>query len=83
MKHPGHTYGGFVPAISEQGMTPSKINTNYWYHISQQLRYGYFAIFPHMRFCVYQSITTLINLAHKDRGHARVVATNHKQKEYA
>jgi hypothetical protein len=21
MKHPGHTYGGFVPAISEQGMT--------------------------------------------------------------
>jgi hypothetical protein len=22
MKHPGHTYGGFVPAISEWGMTP-------------------------------------------------------------
>jgi hypothetical protein len=22
MKHPGHTYGGFVPAISERGMTP-------------------------------------------------------------
>jgi hypothetical protein len=21
MKHPGHTYGGFVPAISEWGMT--------------------------------------------------------------
>jgi hypothetical protein len=21
MKHPGHTYGGFVPAISERGMT--------------------------------------------------------------
>jgi hypothetical protein len=21
MKHPGHTYGGFVPAISEQGVT--------------------------------------------------------------
>jgi hypothetical protein len=21
MKHPGHTYGGFVPAISELGMT--------------------------------------------------------------
>jgi hypothetical protein len=21
MKHPGRTYGGFVPAISEQGMT--------------------------------------------------------------
>jgi hypothetical protein len=24
MKHPGHTYGGFVPAISERGMTPTK-----------------------------------------------------------
>jgi hypothetical protein len=23
MKHPGHTYGGFVPAISEWGMTIS------------------------------------------------------------
>jgi hypothetical protein len=23
MKHPGHTYGGFVPAISERGMTPT------------------------------------------------------------
>jgi hypothetical protein len=22
MKHPGHTYGGFVSAISERGMTP-------------------------------------------------------------
>jgi hypothetical protein len=21
MKHPGHTYGGFVPTISERGMT--------------------------------------------------------------
>jgi hypothetical protein len=21
MKHPGHTYGGFIPAISERGMT--------------------------------------------------------------
>jgi hypothetical protein len=21
MKHPGHTYGGFVPAISERGLT--------------------------------------------------------------
>jgi hypothetical protein len=21
MKHPGHAYGGFVPAISERGMT--------------------------------------------------------------
>jgi hypothetical protein len=23
MKHLGHTYGGFIPAISERGMTPS------------------------------------------------------------
>jgi hypothetical protein len=23
MKHPGHTYGGFIPAISERGMTES------------------------------------------------------------
>jgi hypothetical protein len=33
-----------------------------------------------MRFCVYQGITTLINLAYKNRGHAQVVATNLKQK---
>jgi hypothetical protein len=33
-----------------------------------------------MRFCVYQSITTLINLAYKNRGHAQVVATNLKQR---
>jgi hypothetical protein len=33
-----------------------------------------------MRFCVYQGITTLINLAYKNRGHAQVVATNLKQR---
>jgi hypothetical protein len=33
-----------------------------------------------MRFCVYQGITTLINLAYKNRGHAHVVATNLKQR---
>jgi uncharacterized protein YbgA (DUF1722 family) len=32
-----------------------------------------------MRFCVYQGITTLINLAYKNRGHAQVVTTNLKQ----
>jgi hypothetical protein len=32
-----------------------------------------------MRFCVYQGITTLINLAYKNRGQAQVVATNIKQ----
>jgi hypothetical protein len=25
MKHPGHTYGGFIPSISERGMT-GKLN---------------------------------------------------------
>jgi hypothetical protein len=33
-----------------------------------------------MRFCVYQGITTLINLAYKNRGHAQVVATILKQR---
>jgi hypothetical protein len=32
-----------------------------------------------MRFYVYQDITTLINSAYKNRGHAQVVATNLKQ----
>jgi hypothetical protein len=31
-----------------------------------------------MRFCVYQGITTLINLAYENRGHAQVVGTNLK-----
>jgi uncharacterized protein YbgA (DUF1722 family) len=33
-----------------------------------------------MRFCVYQGITTLINSAYKNRGHAQVVVTNLKQR---
>jgi hypothetical protein len=33
-----------------------------------------------MRFCVYQGITTLINSAYKNWGHAQVVATNLKQR---
>jgi hypothetical protein len=33
-----------------------------------------------MRFFVYQGITTLINSAYKNRGHAQVVATNFKQR---
>jgi hypothetical protein len=28
MKHPGHTYGGFVPTISEQGMTLDKFESH-------------------------------------------------------
>jgi hypothetical protein len=27
MKHPGHTYGGFILAISERGMTNSLVRT--------------------------------------------------------
>jgi hypothetical protein len=26
MKHPGHTYGGFIPAISKRGMTGTDIS---------------------------------------------------------
>jgi hypothetical protein len=33
-----------------------------------------------MRVCVYQGITTLINSAYKNRGHAQVVASNFKQR---
>jgi hypothetical protein len=33
-----------------------------------------------MRFCVYQGITTLINSAYKNRGHAQVVAIDLKQR---
>jgi hypothetical protein len=39
-----------------------------------------FEIFAHMRFCVCQGITTLINSAFKNRGHAQVVGANLKQK---
>jgi hypothetical protein len=28
MKHPGHKYGGFVPAISERGMTHQQPTTD-------------------------------------------------------
>jgi hypothetical protein len=33
-----------------------------------------------MSFCVYQAITTLINSAYKNRGHAQMVGTNLKQR---
>jgi hypothetical protein len=33
-----------------------------------------------MRFCVCQGITTLINSAYKNKGHAQVVVTNLKQR---
>jgi hypothetical protein len=34
-----------------------------------------------MRFCVYKGITTLINLAYINRGHAQVVGTNLMQRK--
>jgi hypothetical protein len=40
-----------------------------------------FEIFARMRFCVYHGITTLINSAYENRGHAQVVATNLKQRK--
>jgi hypothetical protein len=33
-----------------------------------------------VRFCVYQGITTLINSAYRNSGHAQVVASNLKQR---
>jgi hypothetical protein len=45
MKHPRHTYGGFVPAISERGMTKRISNFSdilFRYHI---LRQEYDALF--------------------------------------
>jgi hypothetical protein len=33
-----------------------------------------------MRFCVYYGITTLINSANQNKGHAQVIATNLKQR---
>jgi hypothetical protein len=39
-----------------------------------------FEFFARMRFCVYQGITTLINLVYQNRGHAQVDATNLKQR---
>jgi hypothetical protein len=39
-----------------------------------------FEFFSRIRFCVYQGITTLINLTYQNRGHAQVVATNLKQR---
>jgi hypothetical protein len=39
-----------------------------------------FDFFVHIRFCVYQGITTLISSVYQNRGHAQVVVTNLKQR---
>jgi hypothetical protein len=44
MKHPGHTYGGFVPAISEWGMphlTPFELHFGHKYSVSHLRPFGY------------------------------------------
>jgi hypothetical protein len=37
MKHPGHTYGGFVPTISERGMTSGKLRHYFEAHTTKVL----------------------------------------------
>jgi hypothetical protein len=58
----------------------SKINTNLDITPPNNIDTVTFDFFAHMRFCVYQGITTLISLVYKKRGHAYVVATNLKQR---
>jgi hypothetical protein len=41
MKHPGHTYGGFVPAISERGMTSLLIAANVSHPIQKMIGIGW------------------------------------------
>jgi hypothetical protein len=41
MKHPGHTYGGFVSAISERGMTSDEIKSLVIVFIPLQLTLGH------------------------------------------
>jgi hypothetical protein len=44
MKHPGHTYGGFVPAISERGMphlTPFELHFGHKYSVCHLRPFGY------------------------------------------
>jgi hypothetical protein len=48
----------------------SKINTNSDITPPNYLDMVNFEFFARMRFCVYQGITTLINLAYQNRGHA-------------
>jgi hypothetical protein len=37
MKHPGHMYGGFVPAISERGMTERSPNNTFHVEVVGEL----------------------------------------------
>jgi hypothetical protein len=58
----------------------SGINTNLDITPPNNLDMVTFDFFTHMRFCVYQGITTLISSIYQNRGHAQVVATNLKQR---
>jgi hypothetical protein len=57
-----------------------KINTNSDITPPNNLYMVTFEFFAHMRFCIYQGITTLISLVYQNKGHAQVVATNLKQR---
>jgi hypothetical protein len=58
----------------------SKINNNSDITPPNNLDMVTFDFFAHMRFCVYQGITTLISLVYQNRGHAQVVGTNLKKR---
>jgi hypothetical protein len=58
----------------------SKVNTNSDITPPNNLDMVTFEFLAHMRFCVYQGVTTLIHLFYQNRGHAQVIATNLKQR---
>jgi hypothetical protein len=58
----------------------SKINTKSDITPPNNLDMVTFEFFAHMRFYVYQGITTLISSVYKNSGNAQVVATNLKQR---
>jgi hypothetical protein len=70
----------FVPLRSISKSRFSKIKTNSDITPPNNLNMVTFKFFAHMRFCVYQGITTLISSVYQNRGRAQAVATNLKQR---
>jgi hypothetical protein len=70
----------FIQLRSISKSTFSKINTNSDITPPKNLDIVTFEFFVHMRFCLYQGITTLISSVYQNRGHEQVVATNLKQR---
>jgi hypothetical protein len=58
----------------------SKINTNSDITPPNNIDMVTFEFFAHMKFCVYQGITTLISPVYQNRAHPQMVATNLKQR---